>query len=72
MHTLRPRTLILLMGCAIVVVLLSLARPQFLANPQFLGAAIAGQILLVALARYRQAFFFSLWPRFSGLELTCR
>ena len=71
MHTLRPRTLILLMGCATVVVLLSLARPQFLANPQFLGAAIAGQILLVALARYRQAFFFFLMAAFlwAGVDL---
>jgi O-antigen ligase len=59
------------MGGAIVLVLLSLTRPQFLANPQFLGAAIAGQILLVALARYRQAFFFFLMAAFlwAGIDL---
>jgi O-antigen ligase len=59
------------MGGAIVLVLLSLTRPQFLANPQFLGAAIAGQILLVALARYRQAFFFFVMAAFlwAGIDL---
>jgi hypothetical protein len=50
------RTLLILFGGIVVLVLVLIFRPQYLANPQFLGAAIAAQILLFSVARYKQWF----------------
>ena len=46
-------------------------RPAYLANPQFLGAAIATQILLFSLARYKESFFVVLMSAFlwAGIDL---
>jgi len=45
--------------------------PQYLANPQVLGAAIAAQILLFSLARYKESFFVVLMAAFlwAGIDL---
>jgi O-antigen ligase len=46
-------------------------RPQYLANPQFLGGVIATQILLFSLVRYKETFFVVLMAAFlwAGIDV---
>jgi O-antigen ligase len=65
------RTVIILVGGCVLLGFLLYARPQYLANPQVLGAAIAAQILLFSLARYKESFFVVLMAAFlwAGIDL---
>jgi O-antigen ligase len=65
------RTLIILISGLVALGLLLFFRPQYLASPQFLGAAIAIQILLFSLAKYRDWFFVVLMAAFvwAGIDL---
>ncbi|MGH9515488.1 MAG: O-antigen ligase family protein [Terriglobales bacterium] len=58
------RTLWILIGGVVVLALLLVLRPQYLANPQVLGAAIGVQILLCSLVRYKKWFFAVLMAAF--------
>ena len=58
------QTLGILIGGIVVLALLLLFYPQYLASPQFLGAAIAAQILLVSVLRYKKWFFVVLMAAF--------
>jgi O-antigen ligase len=71
MHQSGSRTLIVLAGGFILLALLLFLRPQYLASPQVLGAAIAAQVLLLALTRYKEAFFAILMGAFlwAGMDL---
>jgi len=61
----------ILTGSLLLVALLMFVRPQYLANPEFLGALIVGQILLFSLARYKKLFFVVLMAAFmwAGIDL---
>jgi O-antigen ligase len=65
------RTLVILMSGLVALALLLFFRPQYFASPQFLGAAIAIQILLFSLAKYRNWFFAVLMAAFlwAGIDL---
>ena len=65
------RTAIILISGCVLLGLVIFVRPQYLANPQFLGAAVAAQILLFSLARYRKSFFVVLMVAFlwAGIDL---
>jgi len=67
----RSRTIIILVGGFVLLAFLLYLRPQYLASPQFLGAAIATQILLLSLARYKESFFAVLMGAFlwAGVDL---
>src|SRR5206468_12654634 len=67
----RSRTIIILVGGFVLLAFLLYLRPQYLASPQFLGAAIATQILLLSLARYKESFFVVLMGAFlwAGVDL---
>lgn len=65
------RTVIILAGGFVVLGLLLFARPQYFASPEVLGAAIAAQVLLFSLVKYKQAFFSILMAAFlwAGIDL---
>jgi O-antigen ligase len=65
------RTAIILICGFALLAFVVYVRPQYLADPQFLGAAIAAQILLFSLARYRESFFVVLMAAFlwAGIDL---
>ncbi len=65
------RTVIILVGGFVVLGFLLFVRPQYFANPQVLGAAIATQILLFSLARYKESFFVVLMAAFlwAGIDV---
>jgi hypothetical protein len=65
------RTLVILISGLVALALLLFFRPEYLASPQFLGAAIATQILLFSLAQYRDWFFVVLMAGFvwAGIDL---
>ncbi|HEX3104192.1 MAG TPA: O-antigen ligase family protein [Terriglobales bacterium] len=65
------RTFGILAGGLLLVALLMFSRPQYLANPQFLGALIVGQILLASLAMYKESFFVVVMAAFlwAGIDL---
>ena len=67
----RSRTIIILVGGFVLLAFLLYLRPQYLASSQFLGAAIATQILLLSLARYKESFFAVLMAAFlwAGVDL---
>ena len=68
------RTLGILIAGGIALALLVFFRPQYLASPQFLGAAIGAQILLFSLVRYKKWFFMVLMSAFlwAGSDLPLR
>ena len=68
------RTLIILVGGAFLVLLVLLRSPDYLANPEVLGAVIVAQIVFAALTRYRQSFFPILMAAFlwAGMDLPFR
>ena len=65
------RAVIILVAGLVLLGFLLYVRPQYLANPQVLGAAIAAQILLFSLARYKESFFVVLMAAFlwAGIDL---
>ena len=65
------RTLGFLIGGIVVLALILIFQPQCLANPQVLGAAIATQILLFSLVKYKSWFFVVLMTAFlwAGIDL---
>ena len=65
------RTIGILLSGFVLLGFILYVRPEYLANPQFLGAAIAAQILLFSLARYRESFFAILMMAFlwAGIDL---
>jgi O-antigen ligase len=68
------RKLAILMGAAVLLLLILLTRPYYLASPYALGAVIAAQVVFAALSRYRQSFFLILIAAFlwAGAELPFR
>ena len=65
------RTPFILISGLVALALVLFFRPQYLASPQFLGAAIAIQVLLFSLAKYRDWFFIVLMAAFvwAGIDL---
>src|SRR2546423_6136430 len=65
------RTGIILVGGFVLLGFILWVRPQYLANPQFLGGVIATQILLFSLARYKEMFFVVLMSAFlwAGIDV---
>ena len=65
------RTGIILVGGFVLLGFILCVRPQYLANPQFLGGVIATQILVFSLARYKESFFVVLMAAFlwAGIDL---
>lgn len=65
------RTLIISISGLVVLGLFLFVLPQYFANPQVLGGAIAGQILLVSLVKYKDWFFVVLMASFlwAGIDL---
>jgi O-antigen ligase len=65
------RAVIIVVAGFVLLGFILYARPQYLANPQVLGAVIASQILLFSLARYKQFFFVILMAAFlwAGIDL---
>jgi O-antigen ligase len=61
----------ILIGGLVALGLLFFFRPQYFANPQILGGAIAGQILLFSLVKYKDWFFVVLMAAFlwAGIHL---
>jgi O-antigen ligase len=58
------QTLAILIGGVVVLALFLFFQPQYLANPRVLGSAIAAQILLFSLVRYKKWFFVVLMAAF--------
>ena len=69
-----PQTLGVLISSLVALALLLFFRPQYLANPQVLGAAVVAQILMFSLVKYRQSFFVVLMVAFlwAGIDLPLR
>jgi O-antigen ligase len=65
------RTGIILVSGFVLLGFILWVRPQYLANPQFLGGVIATQILLFSLARYKEMFFVVLISAFlwAGIDV---
>lgn len=63
-----------LISSLVALALLLFFRPQYLANPQVLGAAVVAQILMFSLVKYRQSFFVVLMVAFlwAGIDLPLR
>jgi O-antigen ligase len=58
------KTIFVMMGGAFLLVLVLLARPDYMSTPKMLGGIIAAQFLLAAVCRFRQAFFLALMIAF--------
>ena len=58
------KKLAILTGGALLLLLILLERPGYLASPYALGAVISAQVVFAALVRYRQSFFLILMAAF--------
>lgn len=69
---LRPdlRAPIFFLSLVILLILIVLVRPGYLANPEVLGTVIIGEIVVAAICRYRQWFFLILMLSFVWAGIT--
>jgi O-antigen ligase len=59
-----PKTIAVIMAGIFMLALVLLKRPDYLSTPSALGALIVAQLVLAAVCRFRQAFFFALMIAF--------
>jgi O-antigen ligase len=71
MHESGSRTLIVLFGGFVLLALVLLMRPDYMARPEVLGSLVFAQILIASLCKYQQSFFMVLMAAFfwAGMEM---
>jgi O-antigen ligase len=67
----ESRTFIVVGSVLILLALILFVQPQYLADPQILGAVIVAQVLLLSLCKYKESFFVVLMAAFlwAGINL---
>jgi O-antigen ligase len=67
----ESRTFIVVGSVLILLALVLFMQPQYLANPQVLGAIIVAQVLVLSLCKYKESFFVVLMAAFlwAGIDL---
>ncbi|MCU1270532.1 MAG: hypothetical protein JWN74_1826 [Acidobacteriaceae bacterium] len=67
----ESRTFIVVGSVLILLALILFVQPQYLANPQVLGAIIVAQVLLLSFCKYKESFFVVLMAAFlwAGISL---
>lgn len=71
MHESGTQSAVIIFAAFILLSLVLLMRPGYLADPEVLGALVVGQIVIASICRYRQSFFMVLMAAFfwAGMQL---